>query len=70
MDVHIRGERVFPLCEVLDDQGVPVRPDQRLCRLGHARQMAGAAAAAESPTRSTRSQSALEDLLAQRGQAT
>ena len=23
MDVHIRGERVFPLCEVLDDRGVP-----------------------------------------------
>jgi CheY-like chemotaxis protein len=23
MDVHIRGERVFPLCELLDAQGVP-----------------------------------------------
>jgi CheY-like chemotaxis protein len=23
MDVHIRGERVFPLCEVLDAIGVP-----------------------------------------------
>jgi hypothetical protein len=23
MDVHIRGERVFPLCEALDDRGVP-----------------------------------------------
>ena len=23
MDVHIRGERVFPLCELLDDLGVP-----------------------------------------------
>ena len=23
MDVHIRGERVFPLCEVLDHQGIP-----------------------------------------------
>ena len=23
MDVHIRGERVFPLCEVLDERGVP-----------------------------------------------
>ena len=23
MDVHIRGERVFPLCELLEAQGVP-----------------------------------------------
>jgi CheY-like chemotaxis protein len=23
MDVHIRGERVFPLCEMLDAKGVP-----------------------------------------------
>ena len=23
MDVHIRGERVFPLCDVLDNQGIP-----------------------------------------------
>ena len=23
MDVHIRGERVFPLCELLDSKGVP-----------------------------------------------
>ena len=23
MDVHIRGERVFPLCDVLDHQGIP-----------------------------------------------
>jgi CheY-like chemotaxis protein len=23
MDVHIRGERVFPLCELLDTKGVP-----------------------------------------------
>jgi CheY-like chemotaxis protein len=23
MDVHIRGERVFPLCEVLDAKGIP-----------------------------------------------
>jgi CheY-like chemotaxis protein len=23
MDVHIRGERVFPLCEALDTKGVP-----------------------------------------------
>jgi CheY-like chemotaxis protein len=23
MDVHIRGERVFPLCEVLEDKGLP-----------------------------------------------
>jgi DNA-binding NtrC family response regulator len=23
MDVHIRGERVFPLCDVLDSRGVP-----------------------------------------------
>ena len=23
MDVHIRGERVFPLCEMLDQRGVP-----------------------------------------------
>ncbi len=23
MDIHIRGERVFPLCELLDQQGVP-----------------------------------------------
>src|SRR4029453_14535118 len=23
MDVHIRGERVFPLCEALDERGVP-----------------------------------------------
>jgi len=23
MDVHIRGERVFPLCDALDDRGVP-----------------------------------------------
>ena len=23
MDVHIRGERVFPLCEVLEAKGVP-----------------------------------------------
>jgi CheY-like chemotaxis protein len=23
MDVHIRGERVFPLCELLDAKGVP-----------------------------------------------
>ena len=23
MDIHIRGERVFPLCETLDSKGVP-----------------------------------------------
>lgn len=23
MDVHIRGERVFPLCELLDSKGIP-----------------------------------------------
>jgi CheY-like chemotaxis protein len=23
MDVHIRGERVFPLCEMLDQKGIP-----------------------------------------------
>jgi len=23
MDVHIRGERVFPLCELLEERGVP-----------------------------------------------
>jgi len=23
MDIHIRGERVFPLCEMLEAQGVP-----------------------------------------------
>ena len=23
MDIHIRGERVFPLCELLDAKGVP-----------------------------------------------
>src|SRR5258708_25942340 len=23
MDVHIRGERVFPLCELLEEKGVP-----------------------------------------------
>ena len=23
MDIHIRGERVFPLCDVLDHQGIP-----------------------------------------------
>ena len=23
MDVHIRGERVFPLCDILDNRGVP-----------------------------------------------
>ena len=23
MDIHIRGERVFPLCEVLQSKGVP-----------------------------------------------
>jgi len=23
MDVHIRGERVFPLCEMLESRGVP-----------------------------------------------
>ena len=23
MDVHIRGERVFPLCDILDAKGVP-----------------------------------------------
>jgi CheY-like chemotaxis protein len=23
MDVHIRGERVFPLCEMLEEKGVP-----------------------------------------------
>lgn len=23
MDVHIRGERVFPMCEMLDAKGVP-----------------------------------------------
>jgi len=23
MDIHIRGERVFPLCELLEQQGVP-----------------------------------------------
>lgn len=23
MDVHIRGERVFPLCEILETRGVP-----------------------------------------------
>ena len=23
MDVHIRGERVFPLCELLDARGIP-----------------------------------------------
>ena len=23
MDIHIRGERVFPLCELLDYRGVP-----------------------------------------------
>jgi CheY-like chemotaxis protein len=23
MDVHIRGERVFPLCELLDSRGIP-----------------------------------------------
>src|SRR3954451_20811807 len=23
MDVHIRGERLFPLCEVLEDKGLP-----------------------------------------------
>jgi CheY-like chemotaxis protein len=23
MDVHIRGERVFPLCDALDERGVP-----------------------------------------------
>ena len=23
MDIHIRGERVFPLCELLDHEGVP-----------------------------------------------
>lgn len=23
MDVHIRGERVFPLCEILDARGIP-----------------------------------------------
>src|SRR5690242_15163128 len=23
MDIHIRGERVFPLCELLDAEGVP-----------------------------------------------
>ena len=23
MDIHIRGERVFPLCEMLESQGVP-----------------------------------------------
>jgi CheY-like chemotaxis protein len=23
MDVHIRGERVFPLCEMLEERGVP-----------------------------------------------
>ena len=23
MDIHIRGERVFPLCEMLDSRGVP-----------------------------------------------
>lgn len=23
MDIHIRGERVFPLCEILDSKGVP-----------------------------------------------
>jgi CheY-like chemotaxis protein len=23
MDVHIRGERVFPLCEMLDSKGIP-----------------------------------------------
>jgi CheY-like chemotaxis protein len=23
MDIHIRGERVFPLCELLDTRGVP-----------------------------------------------
>ena len=23
MDIHIRGERVFPLCELLEDKGVP-----------------------------------------------
>lgn len=23
MDVHIRGERVFPLCEILESRGVP-----------------------------------------------
>lgn len=23
MDIHIRGERVFPLCEMLDARGIP-----------------------------------------------
>ena len=23
MDIHIRGERVFPLCEILDAKGIP-----------------------------------------------
>ena len=23
MDVHIRGERVFPLCEILSSKGIP-----------------------------------------------
>ena len=23
MDIHIRGERVFPLCEMLDSKGIP-----------------------------------------------
>ena len=23
MDIHIRGERVFPLCEMLDSRGIP-----------------------------------------------
>jgi CheY-like chemotaxis protein len=23
MDVHIRGERVFPLCELLEERGIP-----------------------------------------------
>src|SRR5919201_3843873 len=23
MDVHIRGERVFPLCELLEEKGIP-----------------------------------------------
>jgi len=69
MDVHIRGERVFPLCEVLDDQGIPfiltsgyadwAMPDKwqerpRLLK----------------PYTIDQVQSALEDLLAQRGQAT
>ena len=55
MDVHIRGERVFPLCDVLEAKGVPFVLTSGYAGLANARQMGRSAAAQQSPTRSSRS---------------